>query len=544
MSDKVAQTSVEQRENLLPQIPRLEHGRLGSAAMVCTVNHLATAAGIQLLSNGGNAADAAIAASAALTVTNQHMCGMGGDLWAVVHDGSGSPMALNAAGRAGSGADAESMRSEGHSTMPFRGDIRSVPIPGCVDGWLSLHKAYGQAPLAQVLAPAIELAEQGFPAAKPLSSAAKLLVEVEGAQDFVTNGRPISFGQKVTRPGIVRSLRSIVEQGRAGWYEGEFGQGLRRIGNGLYSEEDLRVEQAEWTAALGVKAWGHNIWTTLPSSQGYLSLAGAVIADGLDGMPTDVHDPLWAHCLIEAAKQAGFDRSQSLFDGADGAYLVSEQRLGPRRDEIALDRAAALSVPGIAGGTIYLCAVDANRMGVSLIQSNAAGFGSHLAVPEVGVMLQNRGIGFSLQPGHPAELAPGIRPPSTLSPALVTTEEGALRSVLGTMGGDGQPQVVLQMLAHLLQAESSPGTAVTMPRFTLTVPDAVGFDTWDKADRISVAVEQGSPWVAGLSERGHDVEVKPWGTGLFGHAHLIDVVDDYLSGVAEPRTGTSAAVGL
>jgi gamma-glutamyltranspeptidase/glutathione hydrolase len=191
-------------------------------------------------------------------------------------------------------------------------------------------------------------------------------------------------------------------------------------------------------------------------------------------------------------------------------------------------------------------------MGVSLMQSNAAGFGAHLAVPEVGVFLHNRGVGFSLQPGHPAELAPGRRPPSTLAPALVTRPDGSLRAVLGTMGGDGQPQVVLQMLAHLLQANSSPGRTLTAPRFSLTVPDAAGFDTWHRRDELLVAVEQGSSWVDGLTERGHDVVERPWGQGLFGHAHLIEVDpfadgDDgrrVLSGVADPRALTGAAIGL
>ncbi len=525
------------------QSPRIEHGRLSSRSMVCSVDHLATAAGTNILALGGSAADAAIAASAVLTITNQHMCGMGGDLWAVIHTGGGPPQALNASGRAGSGSDAATMRSEGHTSMPFRGDIRAVPIPGCVDGWLSLHEKYGAIPLAQVLAPAIEIAEQGFPATMPLARAAQQIAAVDGAQDFVSGGRTVAFGQRVTRPGLARSLRAIVNSGRSGWYEGEFGQGLMRVGGGLYSDDDLLVPQVEWTPALGAKAWGHTVWTTAPNSQGYLSLAGAVLADGLADMPVDTDDPLWAHYLIESSKQAAFDRSTSLFDGASGAELVSEKRLASRRARISATQTSQLAPPGMPGGTIYLCAVDENRMGVSLIQSNAAGFGSHLAIREVGVFLQNRGIGFSLEQGHPAELQPGRRPPSTLSPGLITTEQGALRTVLGTMGGDGQPQIVLQMLAHLLQAGSSPGQAVTLPRFTLTVPEAVGFDTWDKADRISVAIENGSGWAEGLANRGHDVQVKPWGSGLFGHAHLIDVVDDYLCGVAEPRTGTSAAIG-
>jgi gamma-glutamyltranspeptidase/glutathione hydrolase len=252
---------------------------------------------------------------------------------------------------------------------------------------------------------------------------------------------------------------------------------------------------------------------------------------------------LWAHLLIESAKQAAFDRPESLFEGANGQHLVSESRLGPRRNVIDANVASRLVAPAAGGGTIYMCAVDKNRMGVSLIQSNAAGFGSHLAVPEVGVFLQNRGIGFSLSEDHPAELAPGRKPPSTLAPALATDSSGRLRTVFGTMGGDGQPQVVLQMAARLLQAKQDPGLNLSAPRFTLTVPNAVGFNTWRHRDRLVVALEDGTDWVEGLQKRGHEVRRDRWGLGLFGHANMIDVADDHLVGCADPRALTGAASG-
>ncbi len=523
--------------------PRPEHARLAAGGMVCTIDHQASAAGVRLLADGGNAVDAAIAASAVLAVTSQNMCGMGGDLWALVHDGGPVPHALNASGRAGSGSDAAALRAEGHRTMPFRGDIRSVPVPGCVDGWLTLHAAHGRAPLADVLAPAIETAERGFPVAPLLAGGIPSIAALAGADDFRIDGRPATTGDVVRRPGLARGLRAIVADGRAGWYEGEFGQGLLRVGGGVYTADDLARSQAEWAEAVTVDAWGHRLHTVPPNSQGYLTLAAAVIAAGLD-LPTDGDDPLWAHLLVEASKQAAFDRLDVLYEGADGAALVAEGRLGPRRAAISPDRAAPVVPPGMAGGTIYLCAVDRDHMGVSLIQSNASGFGAHLTVPEVGVFLHNRGLGFNLVEGHPAELTPGRRPPSTLSPALVTNPDGSLRTVIGTMGGDGQPQVVLQMLARLLHGGAAPGWALTAPRFTLTVPDAQGFDTWHRVDEMVVAIEAGTGWAEGLAARGHRVDTRPWGHGLFGHAHLIDVHGATLAGVADPRALTGAAVGL
>lgn len=525
---------------------RIEHTRRAVNGMVCTVDHLASEAGVRMLTAGGNAVDAAVAASAVLAVTTQNMCGMGGDLWALVHEGGHEPPStLNASGRAGSGSDAARMRAEGHTVMPFRGDIRSVPIPGCVDGWITLLDRFGSLPIEQILTPAIGLARTGFAVNPILAAMIDGIADVEGADDYLPGGTAAVDGQIITRPGLARSLTAIVSEGRSAWYEGEFGAGLRRLGDavgGLYTEADLARRQAEWVEPVVAEAWGHHLWTVPPNSQGYLSVAGAVLADGLD-LPDDPNDPLWAHLLIESAKQAAFDRADVLHQEADGQYLVSEERLGERRAAISPDMAARLDPPAAAGGTIYLCTTDSNGMGVSLMQSNAAGFGAHVAVPDVGVFLQNRGIGFSLQPGHPAELRGGRKPPSTLAPAMVTGTNRRLRTVFGTMGGDGQPQVVLQMVARLLQADLDPGRNLSAPRFTLTVPDAAGFDTWDKRDRLIVAMERGSGWADGLTRRGHDVIELPWGTGLFGHAHMIDVRPDHFAGCADPRALVGAALG-
>ena len=527
--------------------PRPEPTRRAVRGLVCSVDHLASAAGVRLLAAGGSAADAAVAASAALAVTTQHMCGMGGDLWALVHDGPGGPpAALNASGRAGSGVDADHLRAEGFTEMPFRGDIRSTPVPGCVDGWLALQERYGRRPLSEVLAPAIELAEFGFPASPLLAASAPAIADVEGNDDFTRDGgsRTVATGEVVRRAGLARSLRAIAADGRAAWYQGEFGRGLLRVGGGVFDEGDLARSQADWVQPVTARAWGHDIWTVPPASQGYLSLAGAVVAAGLD-LPQDPADPLWAHLLIEAAKAVGHDRPQVLHEHADGAALVDPGRLAGLAAGIDRDRAAALSPPAAGGGTIYLCAVDDQRMGVSLIQSNASGFGVHLTVPEVGVFLQNRGIGFNLQPGHPAEAGPGRRPPSTLAPASVSSPDGSLRWLLGSMGGDGQPQTVLQLLVHLLAGGRSPGAAVSAPRFTLTRQPTNGFDTWSGAGEFTVAIESGCPdWADGLRRRGHLVEERPWGGAGFGHASVIEVGDGQVGGCADPRAVVGAAIGL
>lgn len=520
---------------------RTEHTRYSTGGMVCSVDHLASGAGIELLAAGGNAVDAAVGTSAVLAVTSQFMCGMGGDLWALVHvPGELEPYALNASGWAGAGADAAAMRAQGLTEMPFRGDLRSTPVPGCVDGWVTLHQRFGSLPLADVLEPARRLAADGFVVTPMLAGAAPQIAGVSGGEDFAIDGSLVVAGQTMHRPGLARSLASIGTEGRAAWYEGEFGDGLLAKGQGLFDDADLAHVHAEWAHPTMVDVWGQRLWTAPPNSQGYLSLASAVIAAGLD-LPEDPDDPRFAHFLIEASKQAAHDRRDSLFDGADGAALVAEERLAPRRARIG-EQAVDVRSPCADGGTIYLCTTDAAGMGVSLIQSNASGFGVHLGVPEVGVLLHNRGIGFNLIEGHPAELQPGKRPPSTLSPALATNDDGSLRTVFGCMGGDTQPQIVLQMAARRFHAGQEVGKLITAPRFAITTATDRGFDVWSTPDPLVVALEQGSPWTAGLAERGHVVEERRWGTG-FGHAHMIDVVDGHFEGAADPRALTGAALG-
>jgi len=513
------------------------------SGMVCSVDHLASQAGVAMLRAGGSAADAAVATSAVLAVTSPHLCGAGGDLLAVVVPPDGRPVALNASGRAGSGADPARLRSEGFTAMPFRGDIRSVTVPGCVDGWVALHGRFGRLPLAEVLAPAEAYARRGFPASPTLAAAAANVAEVAGAEDL-TAGGPLRAGSLLRRPGMSGALLAIAAEGRAGFYQGPFGAELLALGGGEFIEADLARSQADWVEPLVTGAWGTSLWTVPPNSQGYLTLASAWIAAGLD-LPEDPSDPRWAHLLVEAARQAAGDRLAALYEGADGTSLLTEERLAPRRARIDPDRAAVISGSFGAGDTIALTTVDQDRMGVSVLQSNASGFGSHLVLPGMRIFLHNRGIGFSLEQGHPGEYGPGRRPAHTLSPLAVTGPDGRLRGVLGSMGGDGQPQFLLQVLARWLVAGQEPGPAVAAGRWVLRGGQS-GFDTWNAGgDDLTVVIEANAPagWAAGLTERGHRVEAaRPFDHG-FGHAHLISVEDGHLAGGTDPRPRFGAASG-
>ncbi|MBT5140152.1 MAG: gamma-glutamyltranspeptidase [Acidimicrobiaceae bacterium] len=522
--------------------------RYARAGMVSTIDAVATAAGVELLRRGGSAVDAAIGANAALAVIAPNMCGMGGDLWALVHDGSGPPLTLNAAGFAGSGADANRVRAEGHDYIPLKGHISSVTVPGAVDGWLALHERFGRLALGDVLAEAIRLADEGYAASPGLASGAHLVAAVPDNTDIPGD---LSAGQVVQRPGSARALRAIVDQGRAGFYGGEFGEGLLALGDRLTGDapaefiaSDLDQPIAHWVDPVRAEAFGHVLWTTPPSSQGYLTLSGAWIAQGLP-LPPEPNEH-WAHLLIEAASQAGHDRTRVLHEYADGQALVEPSLLGTRRAAIDLERAGNVAAPAALGDTTYLCVIDGEGMGVSLINSNASGFGAHLIAGSSGIFVHDRGIGFSLLPGHPAEYAPGRRPPHTLAPALVTKPNGDLHQVIGTMGGDAQPQILLQLIARSLGLGQSPGSTISAARWTLGPDDhSAGFETWRPGVGRRVIVEDPTiGWHGPLAERGHVTIVVDDSPSTFGHAHLIEVTEHgTLAGAADPRALVSAAFG-
>ena len=509
--------------------------------MVASADQLATQAGMAAYALGGNAVDAAIATNAAIAVTGPHLCGMGGDLFALVHH-EGSVHALNATGRAGAGSDAAALRERGLTQMPFRHGIESVTVPGCVDGWCTLHERFGRLALADVFAPAIELAERGFPASPLLVGSLATVDDRARAALHELASQARRPGAIVRRPGVAAALRAVAEHGRDGFYRGVFGDGLLALGAGHYSVDDLTTPRPDWVAPLSWPAFGHVLHTMPPNSQGYLLLGAAGLADGVD-LPADPDDPHWAHLLVEAAVAAGRDRPEVLHDRADGGALLDA--IAGRGGEIDPAHASPVHNRWIDGDTTYLCTVDDDRMGVSLIQSNASGFGSWLVEPTTGINLHNRGLGFSLEPGHPAELAPGRRPPHTLSPALATHPDGSLAAVFGTMGGDAQPQILLQLAARLFHHQQSPAAALNAGRWVLNGP-LTGFDTWTGRGGPHLVLEgHASPsWRGRLTELGHDVRAAPAWDSTFGHAHAIVVgADGVLSGAADPRAAIGSAAG-
>ncbi len=519
--------------------------RYATGGAVAAANHLAASAGAAMLDRGGNAVDAAIAASAAMTVTSPQMCGLGGDLFAMVARSGQPPAALNASGRAGSGADPDPLRAGGSLAMPFQHDVHVVTVPGCVDGWAALHERFATMGLNELLAPAQRLADEGFPVSPTLAHESLVLDARVRTAAFGQSGALV-LGRRLTLPGIGRALAAIAAAGRSGFYEGAVGRELIALGAGEFTEDDdLRVQNADWVQPLGISAFGHQLWTVPPNSQGYLALSGAWIAERI-GLPHDPEDETWAFLLVEAARQAAFDRIPVLHEHASGRELISPARLEPRaaavRDHASLGMADVYG----DGGTTCICAIDRDRTGVSLLMSNGAGFGSHLVLPEHGIFLHNRGLGFSLEPGHPAEYGPRRRPPHTLTPMLVTGADDLLDTVLGTMGADAQPQILLQLLVRLLALSQETGEALQAPRWILSRDHSTGFHVWDSDEPPIVLLEDGAPaaWSRGLRQRGYRAAESPSGDQSFGHAQVIRITDDgMLAGAADPRSGDGAFIG-
>jgi gamma-glutamyltranspeptidase / glutathione hydrolase len=490
---------------------------------------------------GGNAVDAAIAANAVLGVVLPTTCGPGGDLFALVHGpGFDSPVALNASGRAGRGADAAAARAAGHDTMPLRTPW-SVTVPGCVDGWEALVERFGSRSLADLLAPATALAGEGFPVSLELASDLErirdLVRDQASAAPLYPDDRAPLPGAVLRRPDLAATLQAVGEGGRDAFYGGAVGRAITAVTDGLIDAADLATTQADWTDPLGLDLFGRRAWTIPPNSQGYLTLAAAWLFEYLAPDP-DPGDAAYHHALIEAYRAVAWERDHLVADPDHAplspAELVDRDRLARRAERI--DPGTTVTWPATGdppGGTAYLCVLDGAGMGISLIQSNFHGIGSGLAAGDTGVFLHNRGAGFTLEDGHPNQMAPGKRPLHTLSPTLWTAD-GRLDTLLGTRGGKHQPQLLVQMAAHLFHAGLSPAAAQAVPRWTV--------DDFGPATTSAIRIESRAPAgvTDGLMDRGHRVATgRPWEAG-WGPVSVITGIAGSRAAAADPRVASAS----
>ena len=518
-------------------VPPSQASGYGEAAVA--PHHLSTLAALEIMAAGGNALDGAIAANAVQGVVAPETCGVGGDLFALVHQpGEAVPAVLNASGRAGRRADAEALRAGGFSTVPHT-HPEAVTVPGCVEGWSALADRFGRLPLARVLEPAIRYATEGFAVSAELSGGLERLQERLAPQGpaagLYPGGRVPAPGDIVVRPNLASTLDVIASGGRQAFYEGKPGRAISRATGGRITMDDLAGIRSDWVQPLTLEVFGLTGWTVPPNSQGYLTLAAAWLFERLDP-PSDPDHPDFFHLLIEAYRAVAWELGDLVAD-PDFAPLPQDELLSHDRLSARLagiDRHTAARWPSATappGGTAYLCVVDRQGMGVSLIQSNYTGFGGGIGVEDGGFFLHNRGAGFNLQPGHPNELAPGKRPLHTLSPTL-WTKDGRLELLLGTRGGSYQPQLLLQVAAHLLHRRLTPAEAQARPRWVID----------HQPEMIRLEATAGTRTARSLAKKGHGADLAGQFESGWGPVSLIRVAASGLrTAAADPRLPTALA---
>ncbi|MBA2382589.1 MAG: gamma-glutamyltransferase [Chloroflexi bacterium] len=541
----------------------------GARGAVVAPHHLATAAGLAMLRAGGHAVDAAIATNAVLGVVLPSGSGIGGDaFWLIWDEASGVQTALNGSGRAPAAADQAALRASGLATIPFRGPL-AVTVPGAVRSWADAHDRHGRLSRAEILAPAIALAWDGFPAWDGFISAVEGVlpdvVEAMGERSgfervYRPHGRPWRPGERVRLPALAETLERLADVGFEDFYDGDLGErqarGLAAAGSAI-GVADLRAHVSTWTNPIATEYRGVRVTTHPPNSSGIVALELLNILEAFEPPPVGafgqngVEDARWIHLGIEAAKLAIADRDRWLTDPAfldiPVERLTSSEYARDLAAGIDLERASrpAASTNPRGGGTIYLATVDADGNVVSLIESNYMGFGSGVVDPETGVHYQNRGSYFSLDPAHPNVLAPGKRTLHTLLPGMLF-RPGERRPwvVTGSMGGDAQPQIHAQVVSALVDGAVDVATAVGAPRWFVDGNEHF-------APPVDVRVERRySPAILdALEAMGHPVTRTIPFNGNLGHAHAIELVDGgpadadgSLAAATDPRSAGLPAV--
>jgi gamma-glutamyltranspeptidase/glutathione hydrolase len=433
--------------------------------MVATSHPLAVLAGIDMLRQGGNAVDAAIAANAVLGVVEPMSCGIGGDLFAIVWDAKSQKLyGLNASGRSPAKLNRRVFAERGLEQIPEEGPL-SWSVPGCVDGWDELRRKFGKLTLAQSLAPAIQHAEEGFPVSQVIASywrgAERALRQYpESAATFLINGSAPREGDVFRNPNLAKSYRAIAAQGRDAFYRGPIAQEIVSYSEshgGFFSLPDFAEHGSEWVEPVSTNYRGYDVWELPPNGQGIAALQMLNILEGYDLKSMGPGSADYLHLFIEAKKLAYADRARFYADPAGQqlpiAELISKPYAAKRRALIDMTKAldnVPHGDPKLAhADTVYLTVVDKDRNGCSLIQSNYFGFGSKMVPGNLGFALQNRGALFALDDAHPNRLEPRKRPFHTIIPALVT-KDGRPVFCFGVMGGDMQPQGHVQVLVNII----------------------------------------------------------------------------------------------
>jgi gamma-glutamyltranspeptidase/glutathione hydrolase len=511
--------------------------------IVATSQPFATAAGLEILSKGGNAADAAIAAAAALNVTEPTSTGIGGDMFALYFDAKTQQVtALNGSGRAPSALTLDRLKKENllaNELPEFH--AHTVTVPGACAGWCDLNQKHGSLSMAEILAPAIRLAEEGFPVA-PLTAHSwaggvkRQLKSALNGLEMTIDGRAPKAGEIFRNSGLAKTFKVVAEQGAAGFYQGQIAEsivGVIKEAGGCMSADDLASHVSTWESPISVTYRGLKVYECPPNGQGITALIALNLLEGFDLAV----DPLSAekmHLMIEAMRLAFADArwyvADPAFSNVPIQELLSKKYADERRKLIDRSRATIdpkYGAPVASSNTVYLSVVDGAGNGCSFINSNYSGFGTGIVPKGWGFTLQNRGHNFRLDPNHPNCLAPGKRPYHTIIPAMVTrlsspdrrgaggeVEGESLYASYGVMGGFMQPQGHVQVLSALADNGFDPQSALDLPRFCIDVEEAGG----------RVAIEDGMPvsTIDALQKMGHPLyEVSGYERSLFGRGQVI-----------------------
>jgi gamma-glutamyltranspeptidase / glutathione hydrolase len=462
----------------------------GRRGVVATSQPLAAMAGLRTLLAGGNAADAAVAAAAALAVTDPMNTGVGGDVWALHYDArTGVVSALNGSGRAPAAATLAEFRRRGHTSMPEEG-ILTVTVPGSVDGWAQLLARHGSVSLGQALLPAIEYAEQGFPvtefiAAYWAAQAEKLAANPDSARTYLPEGRAPRVGEVFRQPNLAATLRALAEGGRDAFYTGPIAESIVRASeqfDGLLTLADLAAHRSTWHEPISASYRGVQVFECPPSGQGLTALIALKILEGFDIAPLGFGSPEVLHLQIEAIRLAFADAFEYIADPEHAEVpveaLLAERYITQRRGLIDPARALPSVAPGLPPGhsdTVYLTVVDEQGNAVSLINSLYAYFGSGIVAGDTGICLHCRGANFNLVEGHRNCIAPGKRPYHTIIPGMAL-RDGRLFASFGVMGAFMQPQGHMQVLANMLDFGMNPQQALDAPRFEVIGTDEVALE--------------------------------------------------------------------
>lgn len=498
---------------------------------------IASAAGVEVLRAGGNAIDAAIATAATLCVVEPMSTGLGGDAFALVASAAeGRLLSLNGSGRAPAAATLEAMRERGHDAMPERG-ILAATVPGAVHAWQTLSDRLGAVPLTVTLAPAIRAAERGFPVTElvahywSLLDRTNVLANDAARETWLPKGRAPEAGEWFRAPGQARTLRAIAEGGARAFYEGEAAEAIvatSREEGGFFAPEDLARHTSTWTEPITTDYRGVTVAEHPPNGQGLAALIGLNVLERLGPAASPASALDW-HRRIEAVKLAYADRDTYVADPEHADVPVAEllsAEYADARAALVGDRALETPRPGaVRGDTIYCCAADEHGNLVSFIQSLFMGFGSGVACGDTGVLLQNRGAGFRLDPAHRNALAPDKRPFHTIIPGMLL-RGGEPWMAFGIMGGDVQAQAHVGFVSNLVDHGLNPQEALDRARFRYLDGRRVAIETPD------AGVEEGGTLGEALAARGHDV-VAPAGV----------MVDQFGGGQAIAREADGTLVG-